>query len=44
MARLESISKSKRESVMEECGYRCFYCEERLTGDEGTMDHIVPLR
>jgi 5-methylcytosine-specific restriction endonuclease McrA len=41
---VSSISKSVRQQVINEAGYRCEYCRtsSRLTGMPLVMDHILP--
>ena len=41
---MSSISKSVRQQVINEAGYRCEYCRtsSRLTGMPLVMDHILP--
>jgi 5-methylcytosine-specific restriction endonuclease McrA len=41
---VSSISKSLRQQVINEAGYRCEYCRtsSRLTGMPLVMDHILP--
>lgn len=41
---MSSISKSLRQQVINEAGYRCEYCRtsSRLTGMPLVMDHILP--
>jgi hypothetical protein len=41
---VSSISKSLRQQVINEAGYRCEYCRtsSRLTGTPLVMDHILP--
>ena len=41
---MSSISKSFRQQVINEAGYRCEYCRtsSRLTGMPLVMDHILP--
>ena len=39
----QEITKTEWLLVMEECGWRCFYCDIKLDKQNRSVDHFIPL-